>query len=216
MANCRQFVEMIVSFVNSTVSEMFHHKSKIVAPLGLTIFVWVFLMNLMDLLPIDVLPVIAAKLAGNDHLYFKVVPTTDPNATLGMAFTVFFLVVFYSIKVKGFLGFVKELTLHPFSSGKLHIDIFLIPINFLLETIALVAKPISLGLRLYGNLYAGEIVFILIALMFSAGLLFTPFAGLLQLGWAIFHILVIVLQAFVFMVLTIVYMAMAHDTHDDH
>ncbi len=212
----QSFVELVIGFVDNTVGEMFHHKSKIVAPLGLTIFVWVFLMNLMDLVPVDWLPVAAAKLAGNDHLYFKVVPTTDPNATLGMAFTVFLLVIFYSIKCKGLLGFIKELTLHPFSTGKWYVDIFLIPFNFFLESIAMIAKPISLGLRLFGNLYAGEIVFILIALMFSAGLLFAPFAGLLQLGWAVFHILVIVLQAFVFMVLTTVYMAMAHDAHDDH
>lgn len=210
----QSFVEMIVSFVDATVTDIFHHKNKLVAPLALTIFVWVFLMNLMDLVPVDWLPVAAAKIAGNDHLYFKVVPTTDPNATLGMALTVFLLVIFYSIKAKGFGGFVKELTLHPFSTGKLHFDIFLIPVNFFLESIAMIAKPISLGLRLFGNLYAGEMIFILIALMFGAGFFFGVFAGLLQFGWAVFHILVIILQAFVFMVLATVYMAMAHDT--DH
>lgn len=212
----QSFVEMIVGFVDATVNDIFHHKNKLVAPLGLTIFVWVFLMNLMDLVPVDWLPVAAAKISGDDHLFFKVVPTTDPNATLGMALTVFMLVIFYSIKEKGFLGFVKELTLHPFSTGKIQYDIFLIPVNFFLESIAMIAKPISLGLRLFGNLYAGEMIFILIALMFGAGFFLGVFAGFLQFGWAAFHIIVITLQAFVFMVLTTVYMAMAHDTDEAH
>ena len=158
----------------------------------------------------------AAKIAGDDHLFFKVVPTTDPNATLGMAIAVFALMIFFSIKEKGAMGFIKELTLHPFHSGKIYIDIFLIPVNFILETVSLIAKPISLGLRLFGNLYAGEMIFILIALMFSAGLVLGVFGGVLQWAWAVFHILVITLQAFVFMVLTTVYMAMAHDTGEDH
>ena len=212
----QSFVELIVEFVNSTVKGVFHHRNKLVAPMGLTIFVWVFLMNLMDLVPVDWLPVAAAKISGDDHLFFKVVPTTDPNATLGMALTIFALMIIFSIREKGALGFLKELTLHPFSSGKIYIDIFLIPINFILETIALVSKPVSLGLRLFGNMYAGEMIFILIAIMFGAGALLGLFAGLLQWGWAVFHILVITIQAFVFMVLSIVYMAMAHDTHEEH
>ena len=140
--------------------------------------------------------------------YFKVVPTTDPNITLGMALAVFILIIFYSIKIKGFKGFISELTLHPF--GK-----YLIPVNFILEFVNLIAKPISLGLRLFGNLYAGEMIFILIALM----LVFNSIAiGLLGVGlhllWALFHILILALQAFIFMVLTIVYLAMAHETED--
>jgi F-type H+-transporting ATPase subunit a len=212
----QSFVELVVDFVNATVKDIFHHKNRLIAPMALTIFAWVFLMNLMDLIPVDWLPALAAKVSGNDHLFFKVVPTTDPNATLGMAITVFILMIGFSIKQKGLLGFVKELTLHPFHSGKWFIDIFLIPVNLVLETVSLIAKPISLGLRLFGNMYAGEMIFILIALMFGAGFFLGLFGGVLQWGWAVFHILVITLQAFVFMVLTTVYMAMAHDTGDNH
>lgn len=212
----QSFVELVVDFVDNTVKDIFHHRNTMIAPMALTIFMWVFLMNLMDLIPVDWLPMAAAKIAGNDHLFFKVVPTTDPNITLGMAFAVFLLMLFFSVKEKGFMGFVKELTLHPFHAGKWYIDIFLIPINLILETVSLIAKPISLGLRLFGNLYAGEMIFILIALMFGGGVLLFAGAGVLQWGWAVFHILVITLQAFVFMVLTTVYMAMAHDTGEDH
>ncbi|GAB2189910.1 F0F1 ATP synthase subunit A [Sessilibacter sp. MAH1] len=212
----QSFVELVVSFVNNTVEDIFHYKNRMIAPMALTIFSWVFMMNLMDLIPVDWLPVAAAKVTGNEHLFFKVVPTTDPNATLGMALTVFALMIFFSIKEKGLMGFIKELTLHPFHSGKIYIDIFLIPINLILETVSLIAKPISLGLRLFGNLYAGEMIFILIALMFGAGLVLGIFGGVLQWAWAVFHILVITLQAFVFMVLTTVYMAMAHDTGENH
>lgn len=212
----QSFVELVVEFVNNTVKDTFHHKNKMIAPMGLTIFAWVFMMNLMDLIPVDWLPEVAKVVSGNDHVFFKVVPTTDPNATLGMALTVFVLMILFSIKEKGVVGFIKELTLHPFHSGKIYIDIFLIPVNFILETVSLIAKPISLGLRLFGNMYAGEMIFILIAIMFGAGAILGLFAGLLQWGWAVFHILVITLQAFVFMVLTTVYMAMAHDTGEDH
>ena len=212
----QSFVEMVVDFVNNTVKDTFHHKNTMIAPMALTIFMWVFFMNLMDLIPVDWLPMAAAAISGNDHLFFKVVPTTDPNITLGMAFAVFVLMIVFSIIEKGLLGFIKELTLHPFSSGKWYVDIFLIPINLILETVSLIAKPISLGLRLFGNLYAGEMIFILIALMFGGGLVLGLGAGVLQWGWAVFHILVITLQAFVFMVLTTVYMAMAHDNHESH
>jgi F-type H+-transporting ATPase subunit a len=211
----QSFVELIVDFINGVVKSTFHHKNPMIAPLALTIFVWIFLMNLMDLVPVDWLPFAAQQIAGDDHLFFKVVPTTDPNITLGMAITVFFMIIFFSIKEKGFLGFVKEYTLHPFHSGKWYIDIFLIPVNFVLEFASLLSKPISLGLRLFGNMYAGEMIFILIALLFSAGLLAGLFAGVLQWAWAVFHILVITLQAYVFMVLTIVYLAMAHDVPDE-
>lgn len=210
------FIEMIIDFIDNTVKETFHYKNKLVAPMALTIFVWVFLMNLMDLVPVDWLPALAAKLSGDPHLFFKVVPTTDPNITLGMAFTVFFIMIFFSVQQKGAMGFIKELTLHPFHAPKWYVNIFLIPINLFMESISLIAKPISLGLRLFGNLYAGEMIFILIAMMYSAGLFLGALAGVLQWAWAVFHILVIALQAFVFMVLTIVYMSMAHEVDEAH
>ncbi len=207
------FVEMIVEFVDNNVKDSYNGKSKLIAPLALTIFVWVFLMNLMDLVPIDYIPVIAQQIGaamGHDpnHVYFKIVPSTDPNITLGMSFSVFALIIFYSIKEKGLGGFIGELTLHPFSAKNPIAKILLIPVNFILEFVTLIAKPISLGLRLFGNMYAGELIFVLIALM--------PFwiQWALSVPWAIFHILVITLQAFVFMMLTIVYLSLASQT--DH
>jgi F-type H+-transporting ATPase subunit a len=210
------FVEMVIEFIDTTVKDTFHYKNAMIAPMALTIFIWVFLMNLMDLVPVDWIPELMMWATGDPHFFFKVVPTTDPNITLGMAFTVFALMVFFSIQQKGLMGFIKELTLHPFHAPKWWVNIFLIPVNFVLEFVSLIAKPISLGLRLFGNLYAGEMIFILIAAMFGAGLFLGVLAGFLQLGWAIFHILVIALQAFVFMVLTIVYMSMAHDVDEEH
>ena len=176
-------------------------------------------MNCMDLLPIDMLPKAAALAAGNDHFFFKVVPSTDPNITLGMSFSIFFLMIFFGIQKKGLIGFIKELTFHPFHPSFHGVGLLFAPllilINFALETVSLISKPISLGLRLFGNMYAGEMIFILIATLFSAGLFFGLFAGVLQWAWAVFHILIITLQAFVFMVLTIVYMAMAHEVPDE-
>ena len=217
----QSFVELVVSFVDSTIKDTFHHKNRMIAPMGLTIFCWVFLMNFMDLIPVDWIPYFVSNVVvGDPHFYFKVVPTTDPNATLGMAIGVFLLMIFFSVQQKGLVGFVKELTFHPFAPPTKGALIVLAPImiaiNFILEFVSLIAKPISLGLRLFGNLYAGEMIFILIALMFGAGALMFIFGGVLQWAWAVFHILVITLQAFVFMVLTTVYMAMAHDNHDDH
>lgn len=214
----QSFVELLVDFVNGTVKDMFHHKNKMVGPLALTIFSWVFLMNLMDLIPVDWLPWAATIISGNPDLYFKVVPTTDPNATMGMAITVFLLMIIFNIREKGAWGFFKELTCFPFFAPRKiwYVNILLIPINFLLETISMLAKPVSLGLRLFGNMYAGEVIFILIAILFSVNLTLGLLGGALQLGWAIFHILVISLQAFIFMVLTIVYIGMAHDSHGDH
>ena len=197
------FVEMVVEFIDNTVKDTFHGKNPLIAPLALTIFVWVFLMNLMDLVPVDLIPY-ALGLAGVE--YQKIVPSTDPNITMGMAVGVFILMLFYSIKVKGF-GFVKELTMNPFNHP------LFIPVNLFMEVVGLLAKPFSLGLRLFGNMYAGEMIFILIAALFSAGIMWVLPAALLQLGWAIFHILVITLQAFIFMVLTVVYLSMAHEDH---
>ena len=211
----QNFVEVLIEFVDNSVKDTFHGRNPLIAPLALTIFVWIFLMNLMDLVPVDFLPVLAAKIAGNDHLFFRVVPTTDPNATLGLALSVFALIVLYSIKVKGIGGFLGELTLHPFSSKNIFVQILLIPVNFLLEFVTLVAKPISLALRLFGNMYAGELIFILIAVMFGSGLFLLSTLGVvLNWAWAVFHILIITLQAFIFMMLTIVYLSMAHE--DSH
>ena len=202
------FIEMIVEFVAGNVRDTFHGKSKLIAPLALTIFVWVFLMNLMDLIPVDFLPAFAGWIGAtffgmNSHdVYMKIVPTTDINMTAALAIGVFMLMIGYNIRMKGVVGFIKELTLHPFSSSNLFVQILLIPFNLLLELIALVAKPFSLALRLFGNLYAGELIFILIG---AIGLMQLP----LHFVWAVFHILVIVLQAFVFMMLTIVYLSMA-------
>jgi len=210
----QNFVEVLVEFVDGSVKDTFHGRNPLIAPLALTIFVWVFLMNFMDLIPVDWLPMLAATIVGDPHLYFRVVPTTDPNATLGLALSVFALILFYSVKVKGIGGFLGELTMHPFSSNNIAMKILLIPVNFLLEFVTLIAKPVSLALRLFGNLYAGELIFILIAIMYSGGLLLGGLGGVLQLAWAIFHILIIVLQAFIFMMLTIVYLSMAHE--DNH
>jgi len=197
------FVEMVVEFVDNTVKDTFHGRNPVIAPLALTIFVWVFLMNLMDLIPVDLIPH-GLMLAGVE--YQKIVPSTDPNITMGMAIGVFILMLYYSITVKGF-GFVRELSLNPFNHP------LFIPVNLFMEIVGLLAKPFSLGLRLFGNMYAGEMIFILIAALFSVGVLWMLPAALLQIGWAIFHILVITLQAFIFMVLTIVYLSMAHEDH---
>ena len=211
----QNFVEVMIEFVDTSVKDSFHGRNKLIAPLALTIFVWVFLMNAIDLVPVDWIPQLAVLISGDHHIPLRAVSTTDPNATLGMAFSVFALIIFYSIKVKGIGGFIGELTLHPFSSKNIAVQILLIPVNFLLEFVTLIAKPISLALRLFGNMYAGELVFILIAVMFGSGLLWLSGLGVaLQWAWAVFHILIITLQAFIFMMLTIVYLSMAHE--DNH
>ena len=206
----QNFVEWIVEFIDGAVKGSFSGKNAMVAPLALTIFIWVFLMNFMDLFAIDHGPQLAHA-AGVQ--YFKLVPSTDPNITFAMALSVFALVIFYSIKVKGIGGFLGELTMQPFQANSLVMKIVFLPVNLFLEVVNLISKPISLALRLFGNMYAGEMIFILIAVMYGAGWLLGPFAGLLQLGWAIFHILIITLQAFIFMTLTIVYLDMAHAEH---
>jgi len=208
----QNFAEMIIEFIDSSVRGSFSGKNPLVAPLALTIFAWVFLMNAMDLIPVDWLPLLAgwvgSTVFGMDphHVFFKVVPSTDPNVTFGMALGVFWLMLYYSVKIKGFGGFFGELAFQPF--GKIGA-----PANLILEGVSLISKPVSLALRLFGNMYAGETIFILIAIMFSAGIGMGIFGGLLQLGWAIFHILIITLQAFIFMTLTIVYLDMAHTDH---
>jgi F-type H+-transporting ATPase subunit a len=209
----QNFVEWVIEFVDSQVKDTFHGSSRLIAPLALTIFVWVFLFNFMDLVPVDLLPAIAA--GGGIH-YLKVVPSTDLNITFGLSVTVFLLILFYSVKMKGFGGFMKEMLFHPFGP-------WLMPFNLVLNIVEQVARPVSLALRLFGNLYAGEMIFLLLALLtLSAGVgaLLTVGGWLgiiaqtvLGLAWAIFHILVITLQAFIFMMLTIVYLAMAHEHH---
>jgi len=261
------FVEIVVEFVDTSVRESFHGTSKFIAPLALTLFVWIFFMNFMDLIPVDWLPWVATQVGVP---YQKVVPTTDINATMSMALTVFVLIIYFSIKIKGVGGFIAELTGQPFASkGPVGKAVFFLP-NLLLETVALLAKPVSLGLRLFGNMYAGELIFILIAVVFTAGsgiiagglssvfgehipawfwILATAsvFAtlwlnlkgvidnkktlwllliemllvgGLAFLGgqlmhfiWAVFHLIIVTLQAFIFMMLTIVYLSMAHEHH---
>lgn len=192
----QNFVELIYDFVKTQVKESFYGRSALIAPLAMTIFVWIFLMNLMDLIPVDFLPLIGKQL-GVDHL--KVVPTTDPNLTLGMSISVFFLIIFYNIKIRGIGEFLKDLFCKPFGW-------MLFPVNITLRIVEDLAKPISLGLRLFGNLYAGELIFILIALL-------GYWQWFLGVPWAIFHILVITIQAFIFMMLTIVYLSLAQEEH---
>jgi len=264
-------IESIVEFVDTSVKESFHGTSRLIAPLALTLFVWIFFMNLMDLIPVDWLPFVA-KSAGIK--YQKVVPTTDVNATMGMAIAVFILIIIYSIRFKGVKGFLAELVFNPLNPKELGMPKvvwpFVMAFNFILEIVSLLAKPVSLGLRLFGNMYAGELIFILIALVFTAGSGFigagissvfgenipwwfwTPavaivfitlwmnlkgkldnkktiwlilaemfligglaFVGgqLMHFGWAVFHILIITLQAFIFMMLSIVYLSMAQTHH---
>jgi F-type H+-transporting ATPase subunit a len=193
----QNLVEVLMDFVNQQVKDTYHGKSELVAPLALTVFVWVFLMNMMDLLPVDLLPYAASSM-GVEHL--RVVPTTDPNLTLAMSIGVFLLTIFYNVKNKGLIGLGKEVFCVPFGP-------WFFPFNMLLRLVDELAKPISLGLRLFGNLYAGELIFILIALL--------PWWTQWPLGWvwAVFHILIIILQAFIFMMLTIVYISQAHEAH---
>jgi F-type H+-transporting ATPase subunit a len=211
----QNFVELIVEFVDTQVKDTFQGSSRLIAPLALTIFCWVFLFNFMDLIPVDLLPALAHG-AGFAHL--KVVPSTDINVTFGLSLTVFALIIFFNIKMKGVGGYLKSLLLHPFGP-------WLMPFNLLLGIVETIAKPISLALRLFGNLYAGEMIFLLIALLtlsagFGAlvsiggwiGIFFQIFLGIV---WALFHILVITLQAFIFMMLTIVYLAQASE-HEEH
>lgn len=214
----QNFVELIVEFVDQQVKDSFHGTSKLIAPLALTIFCWVFLFNAMDLVPVDLLPAIGEH--GLDIHNLKVVPSTDLNVVFALSLSVFILIIFYSIKIKGVGGFLGELVLQPFSAKSLPMKIVLAPINLVLETVTLFARPVSLALRLFGNLYAGEMVFLLLALLGGTAVL-TSFGGwfavtgqfVLGLLWAIFHLLIITLQAFIFMVLTIVYLAMAHEHH---
>ena len=216
----QNFVEMIVSVVDTQVRDTFHGTSRLIAPLALTIFCWVWLFNFMDLVPVDFLPWVG-RAVGVEHL--KVVPSTDLNATFALSLTVFALIIFYSLRMKGVLGFLSELTLQPFKAKNVLVQALLVPVNFILESVTFLARPVSLALRLYGNLYAGEMIFLLIAVLtLSHGL-----GSLITLGgwvgiigefilgfiWTGFHILIITIQAFIFAVLTVVYLSMAHEHH---
>ncbi len=201
------FVEIVVDFVDGSVKDTFHGTSKLIAPMGLTIFVWVFLMNLMDLIPVDWIPMASAAIGIE---YMKVVPTTDVNITFGMSIAVFVLILIYSHMAKGPFALVYDLMLHPiapsFKGPAIIAAPFIMAFNLILEIVALLAKPVSLALRLFGNMFAGELIFILIALL---GLWQLP----LHFGWAVFHVLIVTLQAFIFMMLTIVYLSLASEKH---
>jgi F-type H+-transporting ATPase subunit a len=213
------FVEVLVDAVNKNVTDSYQGTSKLIAPLALTIFCWVFLFNAMDVLPVDLLPYLAHQL-GVEHL--KVVPSTDLNVTFALSLTVFVLIIYYSIKVKGLGGFIGELTMQPFTSSNKIVKAILVLPNLVLEIVPFLARPISLSLRLYGNLFAGEMIFLLLASLSLHGMQqLSSFGGwaliliqiVLAFAWAVFHLLVITLQAFIFMVLTIVYLSMAQEHH---
>ena len=219
------FVEIIVGFVDGLVRETFHGRSKLIAPLSITIFCLVFLMNFMDMLPVDFLPWVwqsGHAIAGNDpaHAYLRVVPTADLNTTFGMSIAVFLLIQVFGIAHKGVGTFVKEAFTAPFHAEGTVTKILLAPANFLLRVIEEGVRPLSLSLRLFGNMYAGELIFILIALM-TLGSSLASFGtwpmGIMQLvagfAWTAFHVLIITLQAFIFMMLTIVYLSMSAESH---
>lgn len=203
----QNFLETVVEFVEQQVKDTFAGYNPLIGPLALTIFLWIILLNTMDLIPVDLLPWMSSAVGIH---YLKVVPTTDLSATFGMSFSVFALIVFYNIKIKGGLGYVKMFLFHPFAAHGTFAKIVLMPVNILMTTIEEIAKPLSMGLRLFGNMFAGELIFLLIALL--------PFWIQWTLGgmWAIFHILVISLQAFIFMLLTIVYLSIAHQELEAH
>ena len=221
------FIELAVEFIDTQVRDVYHGNRRFVAPLALTIFVWIFLMNAVKLLPLDLPPAIAKALGAE---YFRAVPTTDLNITLAMSTTVLLLMFAFAIKAKGGLGFGKELMTAPFHGSNPLVNLLLVPANFGLNVIEYLSKPVSLAMRLFGNMYAGELVFMLIALLAMAGGQFmfgdgatvgSQAGGLLAFvgavlagaGWSIFHILVITLQAFIFMILTVVYLSMATEHH---
>ncbi len=207
----QNFFESIIDFVQTQINDVYPKKNAWIGPIAITVFCWIWMMNFMDLIPVDLLPYMAQIISGDPHFYLRVVPTADSNAPLGMALTVFGMITYYNVKSKGLMGFLKMFLFHPF--GK-----FAIPFNIMMTLIEEIAKPLSLGLRLFGNMFAGELVFLLIALIGgtlvagAGAFIWGPMQVLLDFIWLVFHILVITLQAFIFMVLTIVYISMADDT----
>jgi F-type H+-transporting ATPase subunit a len=205
------FVELLVEFVDDQVKGIFHGSRNFITPLALTVFVWVLLMNAMDFLPIDIMAWVYENLFQQHN--WKGVPTSDVNTTFALALSVWVLMVFYSVKVKGVGGWLHELFCTPFGVKPLWLAPLLLAFNLLFNLVEYVSKPLSHSLRLYGNMYAGEIIFMLLGLWAATGLAGTFFGAILGAGWAIFHILIVVLQAFIFMMLTIVYLSMAHESH---
>lgn len=201
------FVEMCLEFVDDQVKSIFTHgdRHKFIAPVALTVFVWVFLLNSMDFIPVDW---VAGLMGAIGVHHWRPVPTADVNTTFALALSVWLLMIFFSVKVKGLGGWIHELFCSPFGSNPL-----LWPANFLFNLVEYVSKPLSHSLRLFGNMYAGEIIFILLWIWAATGLVGTIFGSLLATGWAIFHILIVTLQAFIFMMLTVVYLSMAHEHH---
>ena len=200
------FVELAVGFVNGEVKGIYHGESKIVAPIALTTFVLVLVMNAMDFLPIDIMSWLYEHVL-HQHTW-RGVPTADVNTTFALALSVFALMIFYSIKIKGLGGWIHELFCSPFGANPL-----LWPFNLLFNLVEYLSKPLSHSLRLFGNMYAGEIIFMLLGLWAATGIVGTLVGGVLHVGWSIFHILIVALQAYIFMMLTIVYISMAHEHH---
>ncbi|HXL83588.1 MAG TPA: F0F1 ATP synthase subunit A [Casimicrobiaceae bacterium] len=205
------FVEISVRFVNDQVRSLFHHDYRVVAPIALTVFVWVLFMNAMDFLPVDIMAWIYQNIFHQHE--WRGVPTADVNTTFALALSVFGMMIFYSIKNKGLFGWIKELASTPFGIKPLWAAPLLAIFNLLFNTIEYVSKPLSHSLRLYGNMYAGEIIFLLIGLWAATGVAGVVAGAILHLGWSIFHILIVVLQAYIFMMLTVVYISMAHEHH---
>ena len=211
----QNFVEFILGWISDNVKQVFHFENPLIAPLAITIFIWIWAMNFMDMLPVDLLPWIAQHIGmamgkNPEEVYLKVVPTNDMNMTFGLSLGVFVLTMYYSFKMKGALGFGKEFVTHPFEGPNLPVKIVLAPFNVLMNIVETVSKPLSLSLRLFGNMFAGEILFILIAML--------PWWGQWPLSflWTAFHLLVITIQSFVFMMLSVVYLSMSHTVHDSH
>jgi F-type H+-transporting ATPase subunit a len=211
----QNFVEFILGWISDNVKQVFHFENPLIAPLAITIFIWIWAMNFMDMLPVDALPWIAQHVGmamgkNPEEVYLKVVPTNDMNMTFGLSLGVFVLMMYYSFKMKGALGYGKEFLTHPFEGPNLPVKIILAPFNVLMNIVETISKPLSLSLRLFGNMFAGEILFILIAML--------PWWGQWPLSWAwtVFHLLVITIQSFVFMMLSVVYLSMAHTVHDSH
>ncbi|MFA7349920.1 MAG: F0F1 ATP synthase subunit A [Methylotenera sp.] len=202
------FVELVFGFIDDQVKNIFHgNRHSFIAPTALTVFLWVFAMNSMDFLPVDWVAGIVSFFGG-EHAKWRAVPTSDINTTFALALSVWILMIFFSIKVKGLGGWVHELFCSPFGS-----KVWVWPANFLFNLIEYVSKPLSHSLRLFGNMYAGEVIFLLLGLWAATGVSGTIFGAILGAGWSIFHILIVALQAFIFMMLTVVYLAMAHESH---